>query len=70
MSTLDYYGAAICLSVIALHSEKVPLGVLWSLGFCLLGSPVCCLYVANRCFTKSIVLREGDLGAKNSDNSE
>ena len=48
-TVIDFYGAAICLSVITIYSEPFPNGILWSIGFCLLGSPICCLYCAYRC---------------------
>ena len=54
-SFLDYYGVAMCLVVIALINEQLLYGILWSLGFCLLGSPVCCGYIIYRVATKSIV---------------
>lgn len=39
MTVLDYYGVAFCLCAIAMASERLLIvGVLWSLGFCLLGS--------------------------------
>jgi hypothetical protein len=58
MSTLDYYGAAACVSAVALSTETQRLrGLLWTAGFMLLGSPVCCAYVAYRCFFfKSLAL--------------
>jgi hypothetical protein len=38
MTVLDYYGVAICLCAIAVSTEKYLLiGLLWSIGFCLLG---------------------------------
>jgi len=49
MTVLDYYGAALCLAAIALSSEPIVLGLCWSVGFCLLGSPVCCAYIVYRC---------------------
>jgi hypothetical protein len=48
MSVLDYYGASICLCCIAFYSETAILAVVWSLGFLLLGSPVCCAYICYR----------------------
>ena len=48
MSVADYYGAATCLCAIAVASESWPLGFLWCIGFFTLGSPVCCLYCAQR----------------------
>lgn len=48
MTVLDYYGVACCLAAIAVYSESLVLGVLWSMGFMLLGSPVCCAYVCYR----------------------
>ena len=58
MSTLDYYGAAACLSAIVIATESQLRGMLWTVSFLLLGSPMCCIYVAYRCFFfKSIGLR-------------
>jgi hypothetical protein len=48
MTIIDYYGAAFCLVVITFFNEPVLLAVVWSLGFCLLGSPVCCFYIVYR----------------------
>ena len=45
MTVLDYYGAALALSGIALAEQGLKAGILWSVGFCLLGSPVCCAYM-------------------------
>ena len=45
----DYYGAALCLCGIAIASEReLAHGLLWSAGFCLLGTPVCCAWVVSR----------------------
>ena len=56
MTTIfDYYGAALCLSAVVLSSEKRVHGLLWSFGFCLLGTPVCCCWVISR------LLRTGSL---------
>lgn len=49
MTVVDYYGASICLSFIAILSEEFPYGLLWAVGFNLLGGAVCCLYMAYRC---------------------
>jgi hypothetical protein len=41
----DYYGACLCFCGVVISSESTwTLGILWSLGCCLLGSPVCCLW--------------------------
>mmetsp|Transcript_43890 Transcript_43890/g.99240 ORF Transcript_43890/g.99240 Transcript_43890/m.99240 type:complete len:84 (-) Transcript_43890:462-713(-) len=45
---LTHPGAAFCLCGIILASEKPVKGVLWSLGCCLLGTPVCCMWVISR----------------------
>lgn len=61
MTILDYYGCAVCLSVIAVLTEDVPYGILWALGFCFLGSPVACLYMVMRlAVMKGISLRDRD----------
>lgn len=65
MTVLDYYGVAFCLAVIVVGSEDMPYGVLWSLGFCLLGSPIACLYIVYRLYYKGISLRERDSVFKN-----
>mmetsp|Transcript_8804 Transcript_8804/g.11700 ORF Transcript_8804/g.11700 Transcript_8804/m.11700 type:complete len:136 (+) Transcript_8804:76-483(+) len=46
---VDFYGSTLCLSGIVLASEDTWLsGILWVAGFCLLGSPVCCVWVLLR----------------------
>jgi len=41
----DYYGSTLCLCGIVLSSEpSLCRGLAWSAGFCLLGSPVCCVW--------------------------
>ena len=58
-SVLDYYGVAICLSAIAMSSESLVLGCLWSLGFFLLGSPACIAWIVSRLLIhKSLTLDE------------
>jgi len=48
-TVVDYYGSTLCLSGIVLASESSWIvGVAWVLGFCLLGSPLCCLWVILR----------------------
>jgi hypothetical protein len=47
-TVVDYYGCALCLCMIALLSEPFPEGIAWSIGFCLLGSPICCIYCIYR----------------------
>lgn len=55
-TVFDYYGAALCLCGVILSTERQKLqGILWSLGCCLLGTPVCCLWVVQR------LLRGGSL---------
>ena len=48
MTVADYYGAALPLCGIAIASQPGLEGWLWAVGFCLLGSPVCCAYVVLR----------------------
>lgn len=61
-TVLDYYGSTFCLCAIALFNEtNIVHGVLWSLGFCLLGSPVCCSYMVYRTWKKTIVFRDTKL---------
>lgn len=59
MAILNYYGAAICLSAIAVSSEGCVFGTVWALGFFLIGSPVCCCYMIHRLWAKGIVLGGG-----------
>ena len=54
-TVVDYYGAALALCGIILASEKRRVGILWSLGCLLLGTPFCCFYVTSR------LLRNGTL---------
>lgn len=58
MTIVDYYGVAIALSTIALCSEDVPYGLLWTLGFLLVGSPAACAYLALRLLFKSATLAD------------
>ena len=44
MTVLDYYGAALALSAVAVRQEGWDLGIAWSVGFLLLGAPVCGAY--------------------------
>jgi hypothetical protein len=60
MTIIDYYGLAFSLGIIVLKSEPFPWGILWTLGFCLLGSPIACLYISYRFLFKSIYLMEND----------
>ena len=48
MTVLDYYGAAIALSGVAFSERSKPEALAWSLGFSILGSPVCCAYMVYR----------------------
>mmetsp|Transcript_5928 Transcript_5928/g.6049 ORF Transcript_5928/g.6049 Transcript_5928/m.6049 type:complete len:139 (+) Transcript_5928:100-516(+) len=58
-TVIDYYGAATCLCVIALLSEPaLYMGIIWSIGFLLLGSPICCLYCIYRLVFKSLALKD------------
>lgn len=57
MTIIDYYGAVASLSVIVYFSEQNKiLAILWVLGFCLLGSPICCCYIIYRLKYKTIKL--------------
>mmetsp|Transcript_10106 Transcript_10106/g.21424 ORF Transcript_10106/g.21424 Transcript_10106/m.21424 type:complete len:150 (-) Transcript_10106:1021-1470(-) len=45
-TVIDYYGACLCFCGVILGTEETWIkGVLWVLGCCLLGSPVCCLWM-------------------------
>ena len=48
MTVVDYYGAALPLCGIVIASESPLAGLLWSLAFCIGGSPFCCAYVISR----------------------
>jgi hypothetical protein len=40
MTVIDYYGLALAMTVVVIFSEEsLVKGILWSLAFCLLGSP-------------------------------
>lgn len=58
MTVIDYYGVVAALSLITLLAEPFPYGLIWVIGYCLLGSPICCFYIVFRIATKSVVLRE------------
>lgn len=48
-SVVDFYGSTLCFAGVVISSEDTwRSGILWVLGFCLLGSPVCCLWVVIR----------------------
>ena len=45
-TVIDYYGACLCFCGIIFKSEDNWIyGSLWCLGCCLLGSPICCLWM-------------------------
>jgi len=45
-TVFDYYGVCFCFGGIVLSSESSWVkGIAWNVGFALLGSPVCCLWV-------------------------
>lgn len=50
MTVLDYYGAALALSGVAFSEQSKREALAWSLGFCILGSPVCCAYMVYRVY--------------------
>lgn len=55
---VDYYGACLCFSGVVIASEQTWLkGILWTAGFCLAGSPVCCLWVVLRLWRGGGTLR-------------
>jgi hypothetical protein len=61
VATMDYYGAAVPLSLIAILSEEgLVRGGLWALGFCLIGSPATLAYTAYRLYFKSLALAKMD----------
>mmetsp|Transcript_853 Transcript_853/g.1837 ORF Transcript_853/g.1837 Transcript_853/m.1837 type:complete len:154 (+) Transcript_853:100-561(+) len=48
-TVIDYYGACLCLCGVIVGTEEDWFrGALWSLGCCLLGSPICCLWIILR----------------------
>ena len=48
-TVFDYYGACLCFCGVVLSSESNKVvGVVWVIGCCLLGSPVCCMWVLLR----------------------
>jgi len=51
----DYYGAALALSGIIISTDPNWRGFAWAAGCLLLGTPICCMYVASR------LLRHGTL---------
>ena len=58
MAAADYFGACFCLCGVIACSEPPGQAACWSLGCCLLGAPVCCLYVSVRlCRHGSLALR-------------
>mmetsp|Transcript_6071 Transcript_6071/g.6970 ORF Transcript_6071/g.6970 Transcript_6071/m.6970 type:complete len:142 (-) Transcript_6071:105-530(-) len=45
-TVVDYYGACFCFCGIVLSTELTWVrGLAWVAGFCILGSPVCCLWM-------------------------
>ena len=50
MTVLDYYGAALALSGVAFSEQRFRVAFAWFLGFCLLGSPMCCAYMVYRVY--------------------
>ena len=54
----DYYGLAVVLAVIIIHSEPFPYGILWTLAFCLVGSQFACFWIVYRLLYKSVKLNE------------
>ena len=45
-TVLDYYGACLCFCGVVLASEDSwSRGLAWVAGFCLLGPPVCCVWI-------------------------
>mmetsp|Transcript_4106 Transcript_4106/g.4662 ORF Transcript_4106/g.4662 Transcript_4106/m.4662 type:complete len:130 (+) Transcript_4106:132-521(+) len=45
-TVIDYYGACLSLCGIIIFSEsRWQVGLAWSLGCCLLGSPICCSWI-------------------------
>jgi len=67
-TVVDYYGSTLCLcGIILATADSWPSGVLWMMGCCLFGSPVCCLWMLYQILGKkrSLQLAEnGDNGAQ------
>ncbi len=61
IAVVDYYGAAVPLSLIAIMSEEgLWRGGLWALGFCLIGSPATLAYTAYRLYYKTLAFGQHD----------
>jgi hypothetical protein len=57
LQVADFYGVAAALVAIVIATEGLPCGLLWSLGICILGSPVACGYLAWKLYKGSIALQ-------------
>ena len=72
-TVVDYYGSTLCFSGIVIASESTWLqAILWTAGFCLAGSPICCIWMMLRVYkTGSLRLEQqqsnggGPLGTEN-----
>lgn len=57
-TVVDYYGACLCFCGVVLSTETSWVrGSAWVAGFCLLGSPMCCLWVLLWLFREGGTLR-------------
>lgn len=69
-TVIDYYGSCFSLCGIILVSEEKRLyGSLWCCGCCLLGSPVCCIWMLVRLYkygSGGICLQNGIQGSSNA----
>lgn len=63
-TVIDFYGATIPLIAIVFYTEKLPYALLWTIGFCLLGSPVHITYAIYR------LLVTGTIGLKSTTGPE
>lgn len=63
-STLDFYGATLCLCAIIVSSEELSRAIPWCLLCLFLGSPFACAYVATRLWTRRTLSLASASGAR------
>ena len=67
---VDYYGSTLCFAAIVLaSSENWKVGLGWAAGFCLAGSPVCCVWILLR-WRQTKSLRMEKVSEKKQDGSD
>ena len=63
-TVIDFYGATIPLVTIVFYTEKTLNAMMWTVGFCLLGSPIHLIYGIYR------LIKTGTLELKNTTGPE